>query len=99
MKSEDETIPADKAAADLSVMIAECLQTAGCDENAEMGLLALARASALILGRLSFVDRARLKQAFIRQVNASTQEVIDHIAREGKLQSPIIMPDKPKLVH
>lgn len=97
--TNDETIPADKAAADLSVMIAECLQTAGCDDNAEMGLLALARSTALILGRLSFVDRARLKQAFIRQVNASTQEVVDHIAKAAQPASSLILPDKAKLIH
>lgn len=93
-----ETISADEAAGGLAVSIAECLQMAGCDDNAELALLALARCAALVLGRLNFVDRTRLKPAFIRQVNTSTQEVIDHIAKGGK-KSAIIMPDAPKLIH
>lgn len=90
-----EVVDPNVAAGELAVMICALLTQAGCDEAAEVGLLALARSAGLVLGRMSFVDRARLKQAFIRQVNASTQEVIDHLAKQSK----IIVPPKPKFLN
>ncbi|MGL5735470.1 MAG: hypothetical protein ACRCYS_11440 [Beijerinckiaceae bacterium] len=94
----NETVDPNVASAELAVMMAGLLETAGCNENAELALLAIARTTAMMLGRLPVSDRMRLASAFKRQVDASTKEVVDHLAKLGQKPSGLILPETPSIL-